>query len=167
MRQLLFIALLITLCLSCKREKISGGETVEIYLLKTIQTVSGKCQIDPSLSVIQDIPTIRNQDILEYSQTSYEFKLSDVAFQKVKTFLDWTPFAVTVGKQVIYYGFFKPGISSSSCNHSITMDIAWSSEKKIVLRLGYPTPPTGITIDDQRNNAKLLATLRTQGKLRQ
>ena len=79
--------------------------------------------------------------------------------------MDRTPFAITVDKQVIYYGLFKPSISSSSCDHSITMDVSWSSASKIVLRLGYPGQLPGVTIDDQRNNPILLASLEKQGKL--
>ena len=113
---LIFIATM-TICLSCEKETGSGGETVEIYELKTIQTVAGKCQIDPALSVIQNSPTINNRDILEYWKTTYEFKLSDAGFEKVKSFKDRTAFAVTVDKKVIYYGFFKPSYSSSSCDN--------------------------------------------------
>lgn len=76
------------------------------------------------------------------------------------------PFAVTVDKQVIYYGFFKPIISSSSCDHSITMDLDWTSGNKITLKLGYPGQVQGVTIDDKRNDSKLIATLRQQGKLK-
>jgi hypothetical protein len=61
--------------------------------------------------------------------------LKDLDIQKVKTFQDFTAFAVTVDKQVIYYGFFKPSISSSSCDHSITMDLDWTTGNKINLKL--------------------------------
>jgi hypothetical protein len=170
MRPLLFILTITVICLSCKKDNIKAGETVEIYLLKTIQTVSGKCQINSSTSVLQETAIIKNQDILEYSQIDYQFKLTDTAMQKVKTFKDFTPFAVTVDKQVIYYGFFKPSFSSSSCDNSITMDIAWAPQgmvtNKISLKLGYPGALQGVTIDDQRNNTKLLATLKKQGKLK-
>jgi hypothetical protein len=69
------------------------------------------------------------------SQSNYQFKLKDLDIQKVKTFQDFTAFAVTVDKQVIYYGFFKPSISSSSCDHSITMDLDWTTGNKINLKL--------------------------------
>lgn len=166
MRSLLFILVLTACCLSCKKDTIKAGGTVEIYLLKTIQTVSGKCQIEASASILQDTATIKNQDILGYSQTNYEFKLTATAIQKVRTFRDFTPFAVTVDKQVIYYGFFKPGFSSSSCDNSITMDVDWTTGNKISLRLGYPGSLQGVTVDDQRNNPKLIATLKNQGKLK-
>ena len=165
MRPIVFFVVVIAACLSCNKEEVTDAEPVEVYLLKTIRFVPGKCQIDPSLSAIEDTPVIKNQDIIKYSPTFKEFKLSDAAFQKVKTFMDRTPFAITVDKQVIYYGLFKPSISSSSCDHSITMDVSWSSASKIVLRLGYPGQLPGVTIDDQRNNPILLASLEKQGKL--
>ena len=152
------------ICLSCKKDQ--AGEPVEIYLLKSYQTLAAKCQIDPSVSILEDKAVIKNQDILEYSKTEHTFKLTDQAIEKVKNFVDKTPFAVTVDKQVIYYGFFKPGFSSSSCDHSITMDLDWTSANKISLRLGYPGQLQGVTIEDERNNPKLITTLANQGKLR-
>lgn len=166
MQRLLFILLFVTgICFSCRKSSERAGEVVEIYLLKTFQTVFPKCQVDASLSTIQDIPVIKNQDILEYSKLLYQFKLTDAAIQKVKNFADKTPFAVTVDKQVIYYGFFKPGISSSSCDESITMDVDWTSGNKISLKLGYPAPLPEVFIEDKRNDEKLIRTLKKQGKL--
>ena len=166
MRLLLFILTACVMCLSCKKDNVKAGKNVEIYLFKTFQTVTGKCQIDGSTSLLQDTAAIKNGDILEYSQTNYQFKLTGASFQKVKTFRDFTPFAVTVDKQVIYYGFFKPGISSSSCDNSITMNLDWTSGNKISLQLGYPGQLPGVTIDDERNNQKLIMTLKSQGKLK-
>ncbi|NEU07625.1 hypothetical protein GZH53_04795 [Flavihumibacter sp. R14] len=164
MRSLFYVLTIIVLCLSCKKDNQKAGKPVEIYLLKNYQLMAGKCQVDPSASVLQDIPAIRNQDILEYSETKYQFKLTNAAIQKVKDLRDFTPFAVTVDKQVIYYGFFKPGISSSSCDHSITMDVVWGSDK-ISMKLGYPGQMQGVIIDDQRNNPNLITALKNQGKL--
>jgi hypothetical protein len=151
---------------SCNKDKMKAGKVVEIYSLKSYQTVAGKCQVDPSVSALEDTAIIKNQDILEYSPTNYQFKLTDPAILQVKTFRDFTPFAVTVDKRVIYYGFFKPAISSSSCNHSITMDIDWITGNTISLKLGYPGPLPGVTIKDERNNPVLIGTLSNQGKIR-
>ncbi|MBN8836384.1 MAG: hypothetical protein J0I09_03945 [Sphingobacteriia bacterium] len=166
MRLLLIIIAVCIVFLSCNKDNVKAGSTVEIYLLKSFQTLTGKCQIDASTASLQDTAIIRNQDILEYSQTNYQFKLTDTVIQKIKTFKDFTPFAVTVDKQVIYYGFFKPSISSSACFNSITMDLDWTSGNKINLKLGYPGQLQGVTIDDERNNPKLIITLGSQGKLK-
>ena len=166
MRQLLFILTLSILFVSCKKDNANAEESVEIHLLKSYQTVAAKCQVDPSLSVLQDTATIKDQEILAYSKTEYKFKLTDPAIQKIKALNDRTPFAVTVNKQVIYYGFYKPSFSSSSCDQSITMDVAWTSGNEIYLKLGYPGQPQGVTIEDKRNDPILIATLKKQGKLR-
>jgi len=159
----LFILILFFIFYSCKKDA-TAGSSVELYILQSHTSISGKCQVDPASATLQTTATISNSDIIEYNRLNYEFKLNDIAFQKVKAFNDWTPFAVTVDKKVIYYGYFKPSLSSSSCENSITMDIASNTEKKIVMHLGYPGNMQGI--DDQRNNELLLASLRKQGKLR-
>jgi hypothetical protein len=163
----IFFVLITSFCfLSCKKDNSNAGKKVEIYLLKTYQTVTGKCQVDASASILQEIPTIKNEDILEYSQTEHQFKLTADAYQKIKDLTDFVPFAITVDKQVIYYGIFKQYYSSSSCDHSIIMGLGLTAEKTIILNLGYPGLLQGVAINDQRNNAKLIATLDNQGKLR-
>jgi hypothetical protein len=165
MKSAFFLVTVMAMFLSCKKENVKPGEVVEIYLLKTFQKVAGKCQVDASQAVLQDTPTIKNQDILAYYSSSYQFKLTDSSIQKVKAFRDATPFAVTVDRQVVYFGFFKPNFSSSSCDASITMDIDWITGNQINLRLGYPGQMQGVVIDDKRNHPKLLETLKQQGKL--
>ena len=120
--------------------------------------------MDASTAVLQDSPTVSSKDIISYSQGNYRFELTDAAFRKMQAVQDRTPLAVAIDGQVVYYGFVKPGFSSSSCLESITMD--WASGNRIDLRLGYPGAAKDADIDDQRNNPKLLATLASQGKLK-
>ena len=162
-----FILLIILVAgLSCKKSGTTGSanDLVEIYALKSFQLVSQKCQVDPATAVLQDEPVISNDEIISYSRGNYLFSLSDQGKQDAETFNITSAFAVTVNKEVIYYGFYKPFTSSSSCEHSITMYISFPS-RNLVMNLGYPSPMPGITIDDQRNNSKLLAALNAQGKL--
>ena len=166
MRLILFILAITATCVSCKKNKVAAGKDVEIYLLKTYQPVAGKCQVDAATAVLEDLPAMRNEDIFSYSKTSYQFTLSNSAIQKVNVFNGGAAFAVTVDKQVIYYGILKLNISSSSCDHSITMDVMLARENKIQMNLGYPGLLQGVTIDDQRNNPTLIATLNAQGKLK-
>ena len=163
MRLSLFIMAASFLFISCKKEDTASGNLVEIYLLKNYQMSTGKCSVDAAS--LLDSAVVLNNDIIAYSVSEYKFTLNFAAIQKLKTLTDFTPFAVTVDKQVIYYGIFKPAFSSSSCGESVTMDIDWNAGNKITLNLGYPGTIQGITIDDQRNNPKLIATLKNQGKL--
>ncbi|MEO7313772.1 MAG: hypothetical protein ABIW47_01205, partial [Ginsengibacter sp.] len=64
MRLLLLILTTCVICLSCKKDKLKPGETVEIYLLKNNLPVAGKCQIDPASATLQDKAIVKNQDIL-------------------------------------------------------------------------------------------------------
>ena len=165
MRKIFFLVAIIISCLSCKKDKSQAGQIVEVYLLKTYQPVSGKCQVNPSTSVLGTTAIIKNEDILEYSQADHKFKLSTVAAGKVAAFTDFVPFAVAVDGKPVYYGIFKQYYSSSSCDNSIIMHLDFASSNKIVLNLGYPGDAIG-AIDDQRNNPILIATLAKQGKLR-
>lgn len=163
MRLILTILLLTAICFSCKKDKVEPGVNVEIYLLKSSQAIPGKCQVDASSAVLQDIPIVKNQDVLAYSKTDYQFTISDDSIKKLRELADNAPFAVVVDKQVIYYGIVKPFYSSSTCENSITMNNFEASDK-ITMNLGYAGADRNI--DDQRNNPKLLATLRNQGKLK-
>ena len=165
MRTALVIISIIAFCSSCRKDNVKAGENVEIYLLQTYQPIAGKCQVDPSRSSLEDDATITNADILQYSAASYQFKLSEKAIQKVRAFHDYTPFAVTVDKEVIYFGIFKHSYSSLGCGQSITMQVDWGTVNKISMVLGYPGLIQGTTIDDQRNNAKLISAIEKQGKL--
>jgi len=166
MHKLFYLFTITIIFFSCKKDTTNAAGNVEIYMLKTFKTIMGKCQVDASTVVLQNTPIVTNRDIIEYSPTVYTFKLSDNAIEKIKILKDFTAFALTVDKRVIYYGFFKPGYSNSSCAHSITMDIDWMANDKILMNVGYPAPIQGITIDDERNNPTLMATLQAQGKLK-
>ena len=166
MRLVLSLLAIFIITNSCNKKNIAGGNSVEIYSLKTVQFVPNKCQVDASRSTIEDIPLVTNQDIIEYAKTNYEFKLTDGGIQKLQTLKTRNAFAVTVDKQVIYYGIYMPDYLSSSCDHSITMGLSWSPDNKIRMRLGYPGQLQSATIDDKRNDPILLAALANQNKLR-
>ena len=163
MRLLLFILTACVICFSCKKDNVKAGETVEIYLLKNNLPVADKCQIDPASATLQDTAIVKNQDILEYYEANKQFALSDNSMQKIKTLADRTPLALVVDKQVVYYAILKPSYSSSSCSSSITVDYVGTGNR-ITMNLGYAG--ADLDIDDQRNNPKLISTLKNQGKLR-
>lgn len=154
------------LCLSGVKQQAQQSPAVAFYLFKECHFALGKCQVDSLRSTLQDSPVISNQDILEYSPADHQFKLTDAAIQEVRQFRDNMAFAVTVDRQVIYYGIFKPATSSSSCDHSVTMDLDRGSRNKININMGYPTTLKAGLIPDQRNNEQLITALERQGKLR-
>ncbi len=159
----LFVFLLFTGCK--KDEEVAGGERIEIYKLEAYNLVQGKCQVAPNGIALDDNPVIANNDILEYIETTHAFRVTDAAKQRVSALRDGQPFAVTVDKTVIYYGIYKPSLSSSSCDHSITLGNDWSSPNRLRFNLGYPSGG-GSGITDQRGDPLIIGTLKKQGKLR-
>src|SRR5688572_4323601 len=152
--------------LSCKKDEPGVQNEVEFILLKSYQFVAGKCQVDASTARLETSPLVTNDDILWYSKSDYEFRLTANAIQKINALSGRSAFAVTVDRHVIFLGVYMPLIMSSSCDHSITMDVNTVSNIA-TMRLGYPMWPRPATmIDDQRNNVLLLEALSNQGKLR-
>jgi hypothetical protein len=166
MKLLLKISILIIILNSCHKEKHATGSEVEMYLLQAYQLETGKCKVDPSSAVLEEVPVVSNDDILEYSRSTYSYKLSNSAFLKVKALHPRTPFAITVDKKVIFFGIYMPLYMSSTCAHSITMYEMGIPDKEVFFELGYPGLMQGVTIDDQRNNDLIIQAFRKQGKLR-
>ena len=71
--------------------------------------------MDAATAVLQDSAIVLNTDIITYSMSVCRFTLNFEAMQKIEALCDGTPFAVTVDKEVIAYGIFKPIFSSSFC----------------------------------------------------
>lgn len=167
MRSLFLILFLSLAFFSCKKNKSGSPAKVEIYLLKSYEQVSGQCKINPQTAVLNDAPLVSDKDIVQYSKSDYEYVLTDLGIQKIKAVTPRTPFAFTVDRQVIFYGMTMLYTMSSTCDNSITMLPDMGGANKVQLKLGYPgIYSTDPTIDDQRNNAKLIAALAYQGKLK-
>lgn len=164
MKKLFPLLAIVSLLISCKKENTGADKKVEFYLLESFRYVTGQCKVDAMSAVMKATPFIGNDDIIQYSRSAYTYKLSAAAINRLKAFEGRVPFAVTVNKEVIYYGFFNDIFLSSSCEHSISMNLDWGSTDKILLQLGYPG--SGVTVNDQRNNTILLAALGSQGKLK-
>lgn len=171
MRKLLPLLAFLLIIFSCKKDKqkYTGTEKVEFYLLATVKLVPNKCAIDGSQSTLEASPLITNNEIEGYDTKEHEFKLSASGWEKMEVLKDKVYMAVTVNKQVVYYAIFKPNYSSSSCDHSITVDVRpkllpYYSENRVCMSLGYPGD-NWPGIDDKRNDAVLLNVLQAQGKL--
>jgi len=151
----------------CKKNTAGSDSSIEFYLLDSYTQVSGKCQVAPASAILKPTPFISNEDIIAYSEFAYTYTLSAAAMQRIKAFVGRQPFAITINKGVVFYGFYNSSFLSSSCDHSISLDAdSGSSDNKILLQLGYPSLISGVTIDDQRNNTALINVLKAQGKWR-
>jgi hypothetical protein len=171
-KQILVLSCLVLL-LSCSKSDsgspVNGASgKVEIYLLNKVEWVPGKCEVNGARSIPDALPVITNNDIIAYYSSVYEFEVNSDAFKRIIGLSDKTPFVVTLNKEVIYYGIYKPFISSSSCDHSITMSTLNYNinEFRLQMRLGYPGLLQGVTVEDLRNHNNLLSALEKQGKLK-
>ena len=151
----------------CNKESSEAGEVVEIYLLKEYSLVTNRCEIVKSSIVLKDSELISNDDIHSYLHSTHKMILKDDGMAKLESVHDGTPFCMTVDKEIIYSGFFKPGYSSSTCFHSVTIDPLPYLTNQISINLGYPSTPDDFPIDpDPRDNSLLIETLKKQGKLK-
>ena len=150
----------------CSKNKSRDINKVEFYLLKNYERVEGKCKVVEATVVLESQPLVSNADIVEYSSSAYEFKLSELAIAKIKALDPRIPFALTVDKSIIYLGMHMPGFISSTCDHSITMTLSYDNPNKLQMRLGYPGISPIAALEDRRNNPTFTAALASQGKLK-
>ena len=166
-KSVLLFAAIIILSYGCNKETPESGETVEIYLLKEYSLVTNKCKIIESSIVLKDTELISNDDIISYLHPEHKMLLSDAGMEKLESIGDGIAFCLTVDREIIYSGFFKPGYSSSSCWHSVTIDPLPYIANQIKISLGYPGTLNDEPIDpDPRENSLLLETFKKQGKLK-
>ena len=131
-------------------------------MLQSSNNIGNRCEVDPSTAVLAYDPLIANDDVISYDRLKYKYVISQTAVNKIKQLGGRVPFAFTIDKEVIFYGYYMPNIMSSLCEESITMDIV--DNNKMELSLGYPFDNENI--DDKRNDAKIISTLSKQGKIR-
>jgi hypothetical protein len=168
MRPLLLILFPLCLLLSCtKEDRNAPGTEIEIYTLVSFKWVPSKCRVDASTAVLAAAPMVTNADITRYDQVALRYHLTPAAVTRLDNQLKpGQPFAVTVDRQPVFVGVYKPGFLSSSCMESITMSYISPNGTSIQLGLGYPPSAirTPAVIDDP-NHPKLIATFKAQGKL--
>ena len=156
------------LLISCCRDGVSPGEKVELYLLESYETIDQTCQIDESTIVTNKNPLLYYSDFVTYNAKDYTFNISEKG-RKVINNDDYpvtgVPFAVKIGDDLIYTGYFWPGYSSASCQWIVTDPISLLSSDEMRMQLGYPGQFDGITIPDDRNDPRLLNVFRKDGKL--
>ena len=151
----------------CDKELTIYENDVEIYLLEEYELVKNKCKINDSTIILRNKELINNNDIEYYILSDHKFVLTNNGIEKLKNMSDGVPFCLTVDREIIYSGFFKPGYSSSSCWHSVTIDPLSYRDNEIHVRLGYPGTLDDEPIEpDPRENEFLIGTFKKQGKLR-
>ncbi len=151
----------------CQDSEISPGKKVELYLLESFETVDNTCQIDEEAVKLQDWPLIGYSDFVSYDASEHIFELSDPGNEYISDqgfTLHGEPFAITVDGEIIYTGYFWAGFSSTGCLWVVT-DPFFADDIGLQIQLGYPGEIDGVEIPDRRNDPRILATFRQDGKL--
>ncbi len=165
----LLAVLLFSACLvSCEREFKDVKGDVNIYLLADYQRLPESDGISLKGLELQDRPLIPYRDITLYNCKDHVFTITHQAFEKLKD-EDWPvhgrAFAVCIGDEAVYTGYFWPSYSSASCQWTVIDPIGLFGNK-LKVELGYPGYFEDANIPDHRNDQRLLNVFERDGKLR-
>lgn len=151
----------------CDTSDAPGPHTrVEIFGLQSFEWEGpGICAVRPGSVVLEPSPLVTNDDIVSYDESQSLFEFREPSAQNIRNLSPRTPFALTLDGEILFIGVVMQNIMSSTCFESITMENLTYGPRRAKLELGYPA---GInpSLEDKRKDPALLATLRSQGKLR-
>jgi len=171
MKRILLLALCTSICgfflTGCNKDPLLSSNGVEIYLLKSFQTLDNSQKINEKSVVLESKPLVNYSDIIFYNTNQYFFKISDRAVDAINNVnhsVKGVAFALTAGGRIVYTGYFWPMFSSASCNW-ITIDPFMASvTKELRVKLGYPGDWEGV--EDRRNDERLISILKRDNKLK-
>ena len=163
MKTVLGILSMLIMVSACDKEPINpnAGKNVEFYLLDNDMTDIQDMAISPDIATLNDSVLIGYDDIISYNLKTYDFKVSGDVMERLNSY---AAFAVTVDKEVIYTGYFWTSISSRIVN-TIVIDLLFAEGNTLHVQLGYPGLMDGMTIQDKRNDPRILDVLRQDKKL--
>lgn len=169
--QLLLVVLMVELFSGCEKTQSIPGSNgkVELFMIETFSTIKNSAQIDVNSVVTKQSPLISYQDFLSYDSVQHEFSLSNKALDAInglKHSVHGLPFAIKVNDTLVYTGYFWPSYSSASCDWVVIDPFLANANKKATVRLGYPGLIQGQTIEDKRNDKRILRIFKQDNKLK-
>lgn len=118
-------------------------------------------------AVLADTPLVTNDDIEYYTQSTKTFRLKKNIKSVILNYGPDKAFAVTIDKQVIYYGKFHPAYLSSMVFGLATIDpIIHTSETELSINYFNITGNTLFPTLDKRNDSRIINVLKATGRLR-
>lgn len=153
---------------SCHGDEAPSGVKVEIYLLRSFETLDQTCQIDDAGIALEDEPLIPYSDLVSYNPSEHMFQLSERGKETISDqdlAIHGKPFGVAIDGEVIYTGYFWASFSSSICQWITTDPLFIELNNGLKMQLGYPGQIDGFEIPDKRNDPRILATFKRDGKL--
>jgi hypothetical protein len=165
---LLLWTFFVYLLTSCQGDETHSGGKVELYLLESFTTIDHSCQIDDAGITLEDGPLIPYSDLVSYNSSEHIFELSEHGKETISDqdlAIHGKPFGVAIDGEVIYTGYFWASFSSSICQWITTDPLFIELNNGLKMQLGYPGQIDGIEIPDKRNDPRILATFKRDGKL--
>lgn len=169
MKQVFLFSLLFWFFAACKKEN-NLSEAVEIYQLQSFaRTVDASAA--PAITrytnlTLSAVPLLADKDIAGYNPTSTTFYLRKNIEPVIRDFGPDKAFAVTVNKEIIYVGEFRPAYLSSVVFGIATINPAFAQDRQ--LKIDYiriDNRPDAAALD-KRNDKRLLDALIKSGRLR-
>ena len=142
---------------------------IEIYQLKSysqkIDTSFAIRTVVLSDLVLEDNPLVTDNEIRSYTQSAYTFELSKNLNPIIKDFGPDKAFVVTVDKEVIYFGMFRPAYLNSLLFSVPYIEPILTDNN---LHINYATMGTTGTPQpiDKRNDLKLINALKATNRLK-
>ena len=154
--------------MSCERAPEVHTGKVELYLLEAWEPGENPVLIDESTVQLSDTPLVTYENIISYTPANYTYKLTGQGVEQLYSTgdnINGKPFAMTANGKLVFTGFFWPAYYSAMCLWLYIDPLFIHEENKLIVHLGYPDLPDGISIPDKRNDEQLLSILRSDGKL--
>ncbi|MFZ5940369.1 MAG: hypothetical protein ACOYXB_07325 [Bacteroidota bacterium] len=154
----------------CERQSLIGeGDTADFYILEEFRTQENSMAILEGTALAGSEKIIGYNDILSYSPLTCTFIVSDSISERLNdvssTSVHGTPFALVIGGEIIYTGYFWAGFSSRTVDW-ITIDpLDYTGDNSLPVTLGYPAGFAADEIPDKRNDPRLLSLLKRDDKL--
>jgi hypothetical protein len=117
-------------------------------------------------AVLEEVPLVKNSEILFYEPSSSTFKLIKNIQPGLDTLDSFHGFAVTVDGDPMYYGIFHPMYMSSILFGIATINPTFIEDSKLKVEFAYPEGYQFFQTIDKRNDARILDAFRTSGRLR-
>lgn len=153
---------------SCEKEGSGVTGVVELYLLKSHETLDAWGGIDSASVVPEEEPLIAYSEFTSYDPENHVFTITESARAAVSNLevpVQGIPFAVEADGTPVYTGYFWPAYSSQSCQWIVVDPVRVSFSNEMKVELGYPGLFEGFRIPDQRNHPLILNIFRRDGKL--
>ena len=172
MKNLSIIILLIT-AVNAACDKTSSpqviGDDVAIYLVDNYEFDTLTREIYENTITLKSEPLLAYDDIVAYHRADFAFIVSDDKKTELTGILKDVAvqaFAVTVDKEVIYWGYFWPAYMSMMC-YWVTIDplFVFATDNEIPVELAYPTSEYTLLNHDPRNDPRILGVFKRDGKL--